>query len=177
MIDALRSATTGFPEAAKLLTSLPIAECVRCGAAMHAECDRERLRMSTNPAARFLIVDNDHANVYLLRRVLLSEGYEHIESTTDSRQAVALCASLRPDLILLDLMMPHLDGVDVLEKLRTVVPDHGPVLILTADVSPAAKERVLAAGAVDVVLKPLEFQVLRPVIRRLLAEGPSQSGR
>jgi signal transduction histidine kinase len=114
-------------------------------------------------SARILIVDDEPANVRLLERLLATAGYTHIERTTDSRSVLDLYRSFRPDLLLLDLMMPHLDGVAVLEQLRGEVPAtaYVPVLVLTADATLEAKRRALTAGARDFLTKPFEqFEVL-----------------
>ena len=121
-------------------------------------------------SARILIVDDEPVNVRLLERLLRSEGYTHLERTTDPRQVLALCETFQPDLILLDLVMPHLDGIAVLTQLRSGVPRPVPVIMLTADSSPAAKERALAAGATDFLLKPLELREVMDVVRKLLAD-------
>ena len=68
--------------------------------------------------ARILVVDDEPANVRLLERMLAEAGYRHVKSTTDSRQVIALYGELQPDLILLDLMMPHLDGIAVIQQLH-----------------------------------------------------------
>jgi len=108
--------------------------------------------------ARILIVDDEPTNVRLLERLLATAGYRHVESTTDSRLALDRYRTHQPDLVLLDLMMPHLDGVAVLEQLRAELRagDYLPVLVLTADVTLEAKRRALAAGASDFVTKPFE---------------------
>ncbi|PYN59954.1 MAG: hypothetical protein DMD92_08000 [Candidatus Rokuibacteriota bacterium] len=119
---------------------------------------------------RILIVDDEPANVRLLERLLQGAGYTQLEKTTDSRQVLALYQTFHPDLVLLDLLMPHLDGVAVLGQLRSVIPSgaYVPVLVLTADATLDAKQRALAAGANDFLTKPFEqFEVVLR-IRNLL---------
>ena len=108
--------------------------------------------------ARILIVDDEPMNVRLLERLLVASGYEEIATTTDSREALARYRAHQPDLVLLDLMMPHLDGIAVLEQLKAEIRagDYVPVLVLTADATLDAKRRALAAGARDFVTKPFE---------------------
>jgi len=109
-------------------------------------------------AAKILIVDDEPTNVRLLERLLKAANYGHLMSTTDAREAVGRYRAFGPDIVLLDLMMPHLDGVAVLGQLRAEMPPPGylPILILTADVSLDAKSRALAAGASDFLTKPFE---------------------
>ena len=121
-------------------------------------------------SAKILIADDEPANVRLLERLLQGAGYTRLEKTTDSRQVLTLFQTFHPDLILLDLLMPHLDGVAVLEQLRSVIPsgEFVPVLVLTADATLEAKRRALAAGANDFLTKPFErFEVVLR-IRNLL---------
>jgi signal transduction histidine kinase len=115
--------------------------------------------------AKILIVDDQLANVRLLERLLATAGYRDLSTTTESREALERYRTFQPDLILLDLLMPHLDGVAVLEQLKTEIPAGAflPVVILTADVTPEAKRRALAAGAHDFVTKP--FETLEVVLR------------
>src|SRR5688500_16596227 len=107
--------------------------------------DEERAR------AKILVIDDEPTNVRLLERLLKSADYGNVASTTHAREALGLYRAFQPDIVLLDLMMPHLDGIEVLRQLRSETPPPGylPVVILTADVSLDAKRRALAAGASD----------------------------
>lgn len=113
--------------------------------------------------ARVLIVDDEPSNVRLLERILEMFGTASVKSTTDSRRALPLFLEFQPDIVLLDLHMPHLDGFAVIEQIKTAIPegDYLPILVLTADVTVATKHRVLEAGAKDIVMKPLDhFEVV-----------------
>lgn len=108
--------------------------------------------------ARILIVDDEPVNVRLLERMLLSEGFTSLKCTTDPREVAGLVESYKPDLILLDLQMPHVDGFVVLQNLEaTLLPgDFLPVLVLTADVTRDTRHRALSSGAKDFVTKPFD---------------------
>src|SRR5260370_15040004 len=87
--------------------------------------------------SRILIVDDEPANVLLLERILQQGGYTNLSKTNDPRQVFELFTVYQPDLILLDLMMPHVDGYSLLTQLRSRIPDNHylPILVLTADVT------------------------------------------
>ena len=111
----------------------------------------------TFPKMKLLIVDDEPLNVALLEEMLLEAGYKQIRSVTDSRTALEVCDSFVPDLVLLDLMMPHVDGFAILHSLRSAGDEvFLPVIVLTADASEETKRRALAAGATDFLLKPLD---------------------
>jgi two-component system NtrC family sensor kinase len=120
--------------------------------------------------ARILVVDDEPTNVLLIERLLEQTGYAHVVSTTDSRRTLPLYREFAPDLVLLDLMMPHLDGLAVLELLGTEIPADAyvPVLVLTADATQEAKRRALQAGARDFLTKPFEQFELLLRVRNLL---------
>ena len=106
---------------------------------------------------RILIVDDEPANVALLEDMLSDQGYVCVKSTTDSRDVVELCNEFDPDLILLDLFMPHLDGFTILEALRGDRTEvFLPIIVLTADVNEETKRRALNLGATDFLNKPLD---------------------
>src|SRR5205809_5824099 len=121
-------------------------------------------------AARILIVDDESANVRLLERVLEREGYTHLRSTTDARQALPLYTESRPDLVLLDLAMPHVDGFQILERIKPLVPPKAylPVLVLTADITMETKRRALESGAKDFLTQPFDQVEVLLRIRNLL---------
>lgn len=123
-----------------------------------ATATRPEVEAARYREARLLIVDDTADSVQLLEAMLRTEGYHRIRSTTDPYRAVAVFEEFQPDLVLLDLMMPGLDGCGVLARLRRVVgPDtYLPVLVLTGDTSPASRDRALRAGARDFLVKPFD---------------------
>jgi putative two-component system response regulator len=125
--------------------------------------------MSSFKNARILIVDDEAQNVDVLRRILTRAGYTRVEATTDSRDAAALYVQLRPDLILLDLHMPHLDGIGVMDQLSDIAEaTYLPILILSGDVSPEARREALSRGAKDFVNKPFQQDEILLRIKTLL---------
>src|SRR3954463_6407270 len=94
---------------------------------------------------KILIVDDDKVSVDLLQRWLKHNSYSHVEGVTDSRMALEKCAAFDPDLILLDLIMPHVDGLAILEELRSGdrAETFLPIVVLTADVSEEARRQAL----------------------------------
>lgn len=109
-------------------------------------------------SSRILVIDDQDANLRLLEDLLGREGFNNVLSTTDPTQVVDLYTAFDPDLILLDLLMPGLDGFAVLEQLaRLRAPDDfRPVLVLTADATRDARRRALALGAKDFLTKPFD---------------------
>jgi len=119
--------------------------------------------------ARILIVDDEIGNVDILRRVLEREGFTRIESTTDSREAAPMYVQHRPDLILLDLHMPNLDGLEVMAQLNEIAEaSYLPILILSGDLTPEARRDALSRGAKDFVSKPFQQDELLLRIKTLL---------
>lgn len=115
--------------------------------------------------ARILIIDDAEANLKLLEDLLAKEGFHQVISTADSTTAMDLFKAFAPDLILLDLMMPDLDGYAVLEILSRHIPkdEYLPVLVLTADATIGAKRKALALGAKDFLTKP--FDTIEAMLR------------
>lgn len=106
---------------------------------------------------KILVVDDEPVNVVLLEEMLAEAGYTRVQGITDSRMALDTNDSFVPDLILLDLMMPHVDGFAILESLRSFSSEiFLPIIVLTADVNEQTKRRALKAGATDFLLKPFD---------------------
>jgi putative two-component system response regulator len=118
---------------------------------------------------KILIIDDDRMSVSLLEQLLLRQGYNRVLGITNSRAAVETCQNFDPDLILLDLIMPELDGFAVLESLRSEMSERFlPIIVLTADVTEEAKARALEAGATDFLVKPVSQIEALLRIRNLL---------
>lgn len=120
--------------------------------------------------ARILLVDDEVANLDLLERILQPVGLRHLRRTTRPEEVWDICEEFDPDLLLMDLMMPGRDGLEILRelRLRRGPEEYLPVLILTADHSPGARRRGLSAGAQDFLTKPLSPSEVRLRVRNLL---------
>jgi putative two-component system response regulator len=107
---------------------------------------------------RLLVVDDNPTNVELIEKLLGRAGYTTVLSTNHPGRVLSLCKAWKPDLILLDLHMPELNGFDVMSALRELMgePENLPVLVLTADGTVDTRHRALAMGARDFVTKPLD---------------------
>ncbi len=112
--------------------------------------------------AKILIVDDNRLNVALLDAILKKEGYLNIVTTMDPLQVEPLFLEYNFDLILLDIQMPEMSGIEVLHNLATVVKDdYLPVIVLTAQTDRETRQQALAAGAKDFILKPFnDWEVL-----------------
>jgi len=120
--------------------------------------------------SRILVVDDQVANLEVLATVLEFAGYAKVRCESDPRKTLATVAEFDPDLLLLDLHMPHLDGLAVMDQLRTFVPadDYLPVIVLTGDASSEAREKCLSRGASDFLSKPLNHIEVELRVRNLL---------
>lgn len=107
--------------------------------------------------AQILIVDDQAANILLLKKILQKAGYQNIHSTMDARQATRLYVEHNIDLLLLDIRMPYLDGFKVMDELKnTLGEDYLPILVLTAELTSETKNKALNSGAKDFLTKPFD---------------------
>lgn len=120
--------------------------------------------------SRILIVDDNAANVLLVERLLEYSGYVQVRSTSDPTQVQSIVFEWPPDLVILDLHMPKMDGFQVLEQLNSGrrEDEYLPVLVFTADVTSEAKRRALEAGAADFLTKPGDATEIRLRVRNFL---------
>ncbi|MBI3775845.1 MAG: response regulator [Gammaproteobacteria bacterium] len=108
-----------------------------------------------------LVVDDNDMNRDLLSRRMEQEGY-HVASASGGRQALEILRQERFDLLLLDLMMPEMDGFQVLEHLKADVRNTNmPVMMITADNDVESVKRCIKLGAVDYIVKPINMAVLK----------------
>ncbi|HWQ14379.1 MAG TPA: response regulator transcription factor [Roseiflexaceae bacterium] len=123
-----------------------------------------------------LVVDDDPAVTSLLRRGLSYEGFS-VDAASSGAEGLARARQRPPDLAILDIMMPGMDGIEVLRRLRAAEP-HLPVILLTAKDAPTDQVHGLESGADDYVVKPFTFEVLLARVRALLRRrGAEQTPR
>ena len=118
--------------------------------------------------AKILVVDDDASSLELMEAMLVPNGYEII-TANDGSKAVAIIIEKKPDLILLDIMMPGLDGYSTLTKIKgNKTISKIPVVMLTAMGFRLNKELALRFGAVGYITKPVDLPELLKTISRLL---------
>ncbi len=129
-------------------------------------------------AETILVVEDDRRIRDLLRRGLLFEGYQ-VETAEDGESALRCAREREPDAVILDLMLPGMDGLEVCRRLRSA--SNVPILMLTARDTVPDRITGLDAGADDYVVKPFHFEELlarlRAIFRRHRADGPGDTLR
>ena len=118
-----------------------------------------------------LVVEDNERNMKLFRDVLQASGYRTLEATT-GEQAVELATEHRPDLVLMDIQLPDIDGVEALDRLRADERTASvPVLALTAQAMEGDRERFLAAGFDGYLSKPVNIADLVSTVKRYCEGG------
>jgi len=122
----------------------------RSGANAMQDCDLNSVKI--------LLIDDEAHCTKLMEAFLRQAGFSQITTTNDSRQALNLYHQVKPNLVALDLRMPHLDGFEVMGQLRQVIPaeDYVPILIVTGELDAPTKHKALAEGADDFIYKPVD---------------------
>lgn len=119
--------------------------------------------------AKILIVDDEPMNVILLEETLGEQGYGNVRGETDPREAVSLYPEFQPDIVLLDLNMPHMDGFEVMRRISEYEQEqYVPVLVLTGQQDRETRLKALSAGAKDFLTKPLDLTEVTLRVRNLL---------
>ncbi len=107
--------------------------------------------------AQVLIIDDLRTNIFIIEKMLKSGGYKNIHAITDPREAVSAYLRVKPDIVLLDLMMPYMDGFEILEAFKKLDPKGFlSVIILTANDDMINRNRALSLGARDFLGKPFD---------------------
>jgi cyclic di-GMP phosphodiesterase len=130
--------------------------------------ERQEMSRSTH-GSKVMIVDDEPINIKVVRKYLEMEGYRNFVSTIDAPHAFEMIRKEKPDVVLLDIMMPEVSGLDILEMLSgNNETARIPVIILTATGDPETKRKALDLGATDLLAKPVDINELVPRIRNAL---------
>jgi len=120
-------------------------------------------------ASRILIIDDIAANVQMLEQMLEQLDYKNVKSITDPRLAADTFSEFKPDLVILDIMMPHMDGFEVMRQIKALEPRTTvPILVLTALSDQATRLRALESGGSDFLTKPFDIMEVSLRIRNQL---------
>jgi CheY-like chemotaxis protein len=123
-----------------------------------------------------LLAEDNATNAWLISEFLRAQGFR-VEIARDGREAVAMASSSIPDVVLMDIQMPVMDGIEAVRLLRSAESTRRlPVVAVTALAMPGDAERRLAAGADHYLAKPVELRGLLALVRRLVAERPAGGG-
>lgn len=138
-----------------------------------ARCERVMLtadRPAGTGNARVLVIDDEPSSLHLLEKLLRRAGYPQVRTTSSGDDALRLCNSFKPDLLILDIHMKDVDGFEVLQRLRSDLGGQEllPVLVITGDDDPAVRQRAESLGADDFVLKPFAIDQVTERIEALL---------
>ena len=120
---------------------------------------------------RILYIEDNHENRLLVRRILEAEGYSMIEAT-DGPTGLEVAAQMQPDLILLDINLPEIDGYDLARRFRnTPGLQQVPILAITANVMKGDRERTLNSGCNGYIQKPIDVDRLPQQVRTALQKS------
>jgi DNA-binding response OmpR family regulator len=143
---------------------------VRLASPVGADTHRSPLKGFAVPrVARVLVVDDDPLVLEIVKELLVAQGYE-MAATHSGAQAFAMMAASPPDVLLLDINLPVVDGVTVLRRVRTLYPQMR-VIMLTGNADEAVAKDTLRRGAFDYVVKPFDFAHLARVVAAAAAQG------
>jgi DNA-binding response OmpR family regulator len=121
------------------------------------------------PAARILVIDDEPAVVDLVVTCLREEGYGALGAET-SEEGLKLAILSRPELILLDIALPGMSGIELLKRIRSIIPTTR-VILVSGNTDPVLAREALELGALAYVDKPFDFAYLKRVIAMALGEG------
>ncbi|MEM7315364.1 MAG: HD domain-containing phosphohydrolase [Planctomycetota bacterium] len=133
-----------------------------------AQCAASEKKRQSEITSRVMIVDDEPINIKVTRKYLQSAGYTNFLTSTDATTVVEDVIRDQPDIVLLDVVMPGISGLDILSKLRKL-SNQTPILILTASADPKTKLAALELGATDFLSKPVDPSELVLRVRNVIS--------
>lgn len=120
---------------------------------------------------RILVVEDNERNMKLFRDILSFAGFDVLGAGTGREGLVLALSAPAPDLVLLDIRLPDIDGVEVLRGIRETLGDELKIFAVSASVMPDEQQRILASGFDGFITKPIQMRSFLDVVRRALGEG------
>ena len=118
-----------------------------------------------------LIVEDNEKNMKLVRDILQHDGHATLEAAT-GREGVRLATEAQFDLVLMDIQLPDIDGIAVLQEIRrNAALDAVPVVAVSASVMPDEQQKIVSSGFDAFITKPIQLKQFRETVRRFLANG------
>jgi DNA-binding response OmpR family regulator len=123
--------------------------------------------------SKILIIDDNNTNLDLMVEILNQEGYGNIQTLSDPEKAFETINKVEPDLLILDLMMPHISGFEILKERNTFLNEkwYMPIIVITASNNPSDRKRALNLGASDFLTKPFDLNEVSLRIKNTLLTG------
>ena len=122
-----------------------------------------------NEEAKILIFEDDPDNLHLLEVFFESSGYTHVHGTSDGRNVKSLLEEVDPDVVLLDLHMPHVHGLDIMRTIHDAERDHPiPMIVTSGDISSESRRAGEEMGSIEFLVKPYEMSTLLQMVERAL---------
>jgi len=122
------------------------------------------------PTVRILVIDDNLAVVDILVTMLAEEGYE-VSSAVTSDEGLKLFIQSRPDLVLLDIALPGMNGIEMLKRIRSIAPTAW--MVMVSGVDPMRAREALELGALACVDKPFDLAALKAVVAMVLQDKPA----
>ena len=120
--------------------------------------------------SKVLIVEDGPDNLHLLELFFETSGFTRVHATSDARNVEELVRELEPELVLLDLHMPHVNGIELMRRITNTVDRRIPMIVTSGDLSPENRKAGKEAGATDFLGKPYEMGALRMKVERALGQ-------
>lgn len=126
------------------------------------------MKADGNKLSKVLIIDDDHRNIFALKEVVKCRGYAVVTAANGHDGLKLLAEQKDIAVVLLDMMMPQMDGYEVIRVIRQELNESIPVIAVTAQAMLGDREKCLAAGANDYIAKPIDIDHLAIVLQRQL---------
>lgn len=128
-----------------------------------------KVEQNEHTMATVLIIDDDIRNIFALKAVLKSRGYESLTAASGHEGLALLSSRNEIGIVLLDMMMPEMDGYETIARIRASAQHHVPIIAVTAQAMMGDREKCMEAGANDYISKPIDVDQLSVLLKRYIS--------